>query len=507
MTAVALVVAGVTVARFATLDLQSFTFDETLTVRLSEMSFGDMLGEMPDIERNPPLYYVVIWPWAQLAGTGEVALRIPSAVFATATVAIAFLVGRRLLGEAGALIATVLIAVNPWLFWYSQEARAYALYALVASLSLLYFVRLLTDPTPRHGWAFALWSAVAVCTHYFAIFLIVPETAWLLWRRRIRLHQAAVPAVAALLLLPLALAQGAGGGQFAEGEYDQRTMSVVKQLLVGLELDTPVEAALKVAAVLALVVAVAAWSRGSSSERQRIGVAFALAAAVVFVPAVLATVGFDYFNSRNVLAAVVPLMIALAGAYAIGRARPWAASGVALLCVAGVVSVGLTLTDTFPQREDWRSLAQALGSDRSALVVTPGDGEPYDAYPLDAYLDEVEVLPARGTCVEDVAVAALPVRAGRKVAWSAIPRRERAPKLPGFQLVDRDVEETFVLFRYRAPELRRVTPDTLLELRRDPEENGAVLMTGSGAGGLQQAGQSASSEQFESLSDCRRAGS
>jgi 4-amino-4-deoxy-L-arabinose transferase-like glycosyltransferase len=480
--AAGLVVAGAIVARFATLDQQSFTSDETVTVRLVEMSFGDMLGELPDSERTPPLYYLMAWLWGQVGGTGEVGLRAPSAVFGSLTIAVAFLAARRLLGQAGAVITALLVAVNPLLFWYSQEARAYALYVLLAGTSVLYFLRTLQGAGPSDGRGWAASSAAALGTHYFAIFLVLPQAVWLVLRRRVGPLEVAVPALTAAVLFPLAIAQGAGEGQFDEGEHGDRLLAVLKQLLVGLELDTSAEVLLKAAAVVAVLLAGAAWWRAQASERTGIQVAATLAACCLIPPVVLAAVGTDYFNARNVLAVVVPLAIALGGAFTVRRAQPLGAVGGGLLGAAGVASIVLTLTSTFPQREDWRGLARALGDASEALVVTPADGKPYDRYPLDVYLDEVALFPDEGGCIDEVAVAALPIRAGRKVTWSAIgPRHAQAPPVDGFRLVDSQVNETFVLFRYQAAVPRRLSPQELLRLRRDDDEHGAVLLLGGDA--------------------------
>ena len=64
--------------------------------------------------------------------------------------------------------------------WYSQEARAYGLFVLMSALAMLCFVRALDEPTPRRMAAFALAGALALLTHYFAVFLLVPMALWLL---------------------------------------------------------------------------------------------------------------------------------------------------------------------------------------------------------------------------------------------------------------------------------------------------------------------------------------
>ena len=129
------------IARFATLDEQSFWYDEAVTVGLLKMDFGDMLDRIPDSESTPPLYYTVAWLWAKVFGTGEVGLRSLSALCGTAFIPVVYAIGVRAAGIRVGLVAAALAALNPVLVWYSQEARAYALLGLFCALSLLYCVR------------------------------------------------------------------------------------------------------------------------------------------------------------------------------------------------------------------------------------------------------------------------------------------------------------------------------------------------------------------------------
>src|SRR5215208_3044763 len=142
--------AGITAAaaalRFATLDVQSFWFDEATTVHLVRMDLGGMLGAIPDSESTPPVYYVLAWLWTNVFGVGEVGLRSLSALVGTATVPVVYALGRRVASERAALIAAALAATNPLLVWYSQEARAYALLVLLCALLMSLTVEVLERP-------------------------------------------------------------------------------------------------------------------------------------------------------------------------------------------------------------------------------------------------------------------------------------------------------------------------------------------------------------------------
>ena len=200
--------------RFATLDRQSFWLDELVTVSLLRMDFDDLLRAIPESEATPYLYYVLAWPWSRLFGFGEVGLRSLSALAGAAIVPVAYGAGTVLVSRRTGLVAAALVSVHPFLVWYSQEARAYGLFALLAAVGLFFFGQAL-----RAGgrWAFVGWaiaSSLALATHYFAVFLIVPEAVWLLLRspaRRVALLATVLPSVVLLVHLPLALDQRGSG--------------------------------------------------------------------------------------------------------------------------------------------------------------------------------------------------------------------------------------------------------------------------------------------------------
>ena len=101
----------------------------------SRGGFGDAMEAVGYSESAPPLYYALAWVWTQLTGTGEFGLRSLSALAGVATVPVAYLLGAELRGRRAGIVAAALVAVNPMLLWYSQEARGYALFALLCARS------------------------------------------------------------------------------------------------------------------------------------------------------------------------------------------------------------------------------------------------------------------------------------------------------------------------------------------------------------------------------------
>ena len=96
------VVALGAVLRFATLDLQSYRYDETVTVgRVLHANFFDTFATVPKSESTPPLYYLLAWFWSKIFGTGEVGLRSLSALAGTASIAVVYLAAVALRFRAG----------------------------------------------------------------------------------------------------------------------------------------------------------------------------------------------------------------------------------------------------------------------------------------------------------------------------------------------------------------------------------------------------------------------
>jgi mannosyltransferase len=312
--------------RAATIEAQSFWDDELFTVWLVRLDFGDMVRAWWDSEATPPVYYVVTWLWSQLFGTGEIGLRSLSVLAGTAAVPIVYLVGSRFASTRAGLAAATLATFNPFFVWYGAEARSYAFLVPEVALGLLLFLAALTTPSRRNLGGWAIVSALALATHYFTVFIIVPQAVWLLLalpreRRRAVLAAIAAPAVVGAAVLPILLhATGTDPGGFAGTSLVARTAAVPKNFLVGFQL--PSELLLSVGSgLLALVLAAVVVLRARGAERRTAGVCAVLGVAAVGVPLLLAFAGHDYLSSRNVIAALIPALAAV-GRFSTGTPAP-----------------------------------------------------------------------------------------------------------------------------------------------------------------------------------------
>ncbi len=112
------------------------------------------------VYQNAIAYSYILGVFIYMAGDGEIAVRIPSVLFATANVVLLYLLIRRLLGAPTALIAVFFYALSPWSVAWSREARFYTFQATVY-LGFLWCVWAALESETR---ARAIrWGAAAFC--------------------------------------------------------------------------------------------------------------------------------------------------------------------------------------------------------------------------------------------------------------------------------------------------------------------------------------------------------
>jgi 4-amino-4-deoxy-L-arabinose transferase-like glycosyltransferase len=442
--------------RFSTLGLQSFWYDEAfIPVHVLHPGLEATWRSFVHSENTPPLWYLIAWADARIFGTGEIALRWPSALAGTATVPVVWAIARELSERrALAVLSAALVAVNPLFVWYSQEARAYALFVLLAALAILCFLRARREPTARRMAAFALTGSLALLSHYFAVFLLVPMALWLACERTSR--RAALPAIAVLVLVALALtplisAQGGHGTQWiGHWALAGRVQAIPQYYLTdyyGAALGHGIE--LLVALPILVGVGFGLWRVLEPSEERGLLPMVLIAAGGIVIPLVLVAFGADYLAPRNLVAAMIPVTVAIA---LIVVARRAGSAGIAFGAVIALaflaVSIDVNLSPRL-QRGNWRDLAGALrsgGPDRAISTVELGSA------PLEYYLPGLHNL-ARGVSVR--------VNQVDETGYAPLRASAGQPPAPGFRAAGRVDFDGLIAYRFRSSAPRPVSETTL----------------------------------------------
>jgi hypothetical protein len=185
-----------------------YWIDEGLSVGIASHPLLDIPGVLRQ-DGSPPLYYLILSVWMSVFGHGEADTHALSIAFSLAMVPAAFIAARAMFGTRAGWFAALLAALNPFLTYYAQETRMYALVALlgvcVSGTFVLAFVH------RRRAWlpGFALSLALVMYSHNWGLFLGFGTGAALLAllpgdpdRRGLLRDAALTYGAAALLYLP-----------------------------------------------------------------------------------------------------------------------------------------------------------------------------------------------------------------------------------------------------------------------------------------------------------------
>lgn len=314
--------------RFAELTSQPLWYDERLQVAAaSAPDPWTFVLRIISHSAAAPLDYVGTWVSLTLFDNA----RVWSALVGTLTIPLLYLAGRRWFGETVGLVGAVLLAFAPFHVYYSQEARYYALSALVTVVVLL-------------AWGtrwFAVSVALTLYTFYFAF--LVPLALVAIHRSRLRELLWGVVAFLpwVLLALPSQLAQSYPQ---AEGLSTVPTPLLLAQL-VAPDLEHSPFPLLGITACL-VALGLAAWSR----EWGLLGI---VTAAILVTG--LATWAAGYFWSPRQVLFVLPLLLL---AVAAGWARLPRPAAVAVLGL--VVGLWLPFLDGVTGADAWQPRTEEL---------------------------------------------------------------------------------------------------------------------------------------------------
>lgn len=454
-----IILAGLTIVGLALrLPLLSDSlFGDELSTNFVVNGFGvdSVIGLVgSDQEGTPPLFFLLTW-LAKGVGEPVAGVRWISLLAGLAAIPLTYVLGLLTVGRRAAVVGAAIMALSPFLIFYSTEARAYALVmvlVLIAAVAVLMAVR---EGGVLWWVVYAGAAAAAAYSHYTCVFALLGLFAWSFFAHRDSRRALLIATAGAVVLyLPWL-------GEFAEdsGEPASKiiealhplTLATAKTDLVHWSVAHPMEAAGVVPGNLAL------WLIGFGAALGAVGVVLRLRGGelawrpssglvLVLVLALVTPVGAALHNlvadsvfiPRNFAASSPGLALAIA-ALATGGGGRLRVVAVALL-LAGFAIGAVKILDEDHQRPDYAAAAEFIeaGGNPGAPVIevaapTPGPqtaleaelAEPGEAAPRDRTVHVVgfapmdERLDARGSGAPGI-LDPLPAPTGAEVAIAAV---------------------------------------------------------------------------------------
>ena len=134
------------------------------------------------------LYYFLLREWIHL-GDSEFMVRSLGVLFSVLTIPAMYALGKRLFDRATGLTAATLLSVHSFHILWSQQARAYSLLLLLLVLTTYLLVCAMESNNGAAYWvAFAIFAALSVYAHLFAVLVLAALALSILFPRPYRVR-------------------------------------------------------------------------------------------------------------------------------------------------------------------------------------------------------------------------------------------------------------------------------------------------------------------------------
>ncbi len=187
-----------------------FWIDEGLSVGIAHHPLTAIPGLLRQ-DGSPPLYYLLLHVWMGAFGDSERATHALSLIFALACIPLAYWAGRSIFGALTGWICAGLAAVDPYLTYYGQETRMYALVAALSFVAAIAYVHGVLDGRRRYLPVLGVTLVLILYTHNWGLFLVLGYAVATLLFARDKWKEAAIAGGIMLLLylpwLPTLLSQ------------------------------------------------------------------------------------------------------------------------------------------------------------------------------------------------------------------------------------------------------------------------------------------------------------
>ncbi len=188
--------------RLELLAARSLWVDEAFSLHIAASGPGQIVNTSRHSEPHPPGYYLLLWGWQRLAGSGFVLARLPSVFFGLLAVLLTWFVGRSVWGDWAGLAAAAVVAFHPFQVFASNEVRMYALLTAAGLAATFALLEAIQDPQCTRKWLlYGVLAAAVGYVSYYGFLLLVGHAAGAgVWAARSRTWRGPAVAVGVALL-------------------------------------------------------------------------------------------------------------------------------------------------------------------------------------------------------------------------------------------------------------------------------------------------------------------
>lgn len=165
--------------RLSGIDARSLHYDEIMTALSIRKDYLGMLYER-FINGHTPVYFSGMWIWTRVFGDSLLVLRLPATLVSAASIAVVYLIVRRIAGSGAAWLASGLLALHQHDVVLAQVARMYPFVSFFSLVGMFSLVHGGNNPTRRDLAIFSVATLLGLYTSHSFLLPLAGQIVYLM---------------------------------------------------------------------------------------------------------------------------------------------------------------------------------------------------------------------------------------------------------------------------------------------------------------------------------------
>ncbi len=158
---------------------ESIWFDEGYSIWVAKLTLVQTAVDATTQDMTPPLYYMILNLWVRLFGDSEFSVRFPSVIFGLFAILMIYKLASLMFNKEVGIISSFLLSISQFHIHYSQEARCYTLMALLALVSMYFFIKFQEkERSLTVSIGYGLSSILLIYTHVYGLLIIIAQNIY-----------------------------------------------------------------------------------------------------------------------------------------------------------------------------------------------------------------------------------------------------------------------------------------------------------------------------------------
>ena len=157
------------------LSTRDICIDEPFSIFYAQLNIADLIAYLSQ-GNNPPLWEIVLHYWIKIFGIDPYYVRYLPLLFSCITAGLLFKTADKFAGFGAGILTAGLFILSGWNYFFSLEARVYAMFCMLSVFSMYSFFSLhLESDELKYLLQLVVANTLLIYSHYFGFFILLVQ--------------------------------------------------------------------------------------------------------------------------------------------------------------------------------------------------------------------------------------------------------------------------------------------------------------------------------------------